>query len=188
MHLKNGAVILLKIMNNNDKVDPGAGFPEKILHNTAAKHLLNKYIDFVTIAVCRKEESAEKVLLPTSTTASNIVSINSMVIFRAKFSQQKKASHRRQTILKNFGMSLLYPWLQQQKSRKFQKILNRHYENVDSKLTLIFSNSLESAKVDGVLFFLSLLERKISHVCHECDEQCCIDKKQVTDLFSCCAA
>ena len=52
------------------------------------KHFSNKYIKLGTIAVSKKEQSANHV--STSTTASNIAGINNMMIFEAKFSLRKK--------------------------------------------------------------------------------------------------
>ena len=77
-------------------------------------HLFNEYINFVTIAVCKKYQVLTTPL-STSTTVSNIAGVNSIVIFRAKFLQKKKeAGRQRQIILENFGMSLLHPRPQRQ--------------------------------------------------------------------------
>ena len=49
----------------------------------------------------------------------NIAGINSMVIFRVKFSQgESQATHGRRVFLKNLGMSLLHPWLQRRVQEK----------------------------------------------------------------------
>ena len=58
-------------------------------------------------------------------------------------------------------MNLLYPWLQRRvQVSNFQKLLNYHYENVDTKLTLTLLNQLyigvENVK-DGGATFVHLL-------------------------------
>ena len=80
-------------------------------------------MNFLTIAVCKKEQGAGH--LPTCTTVSNIAGISSIMILREKVLQKKKkkeASHRIRIIFENLGMSLLHPWLHRQAQvKKFSK-------------------------------------------------------------------
>ena len=70
-------------MHNNNKINNSTGLPEKILNNKDTKALfVQVYIDFITIAVCKKKN---QVLLPTSTTVLNSACINNIMIFREKF-------------------------------------------------------------------------------------------------------
>ena len=85
---KNKAVVLLSTMHNDNKVDEETGFPEMILDYNAIKTAVDR-VD----QLCHKysvQKRTKRWPLAYFYNCLNIAGINSMVIFRAKFSQVKQ--------------------------------------------------------------------------------------------------
>ena len=150
---KNKAVALLSTMHNDNKVDKKTGLPKMILDYNATKAAVDR-VD----QLCHNYSVQKRIKrwsLAYFYNCLNIAGINSMVIFRAKFSQgESQATHGRRVFLENLGMSLLHPWLQRRvQEKQLPKILNLHCKNVGTKQTLRLLSQLhtkvESVKGDG---------------------------------------
>ena len=124
----------------------------------------------------------------------NIAGINSMVIFRAKFSQRvNEASHRCQVFLENLSMTLLHPWLQRrvqikQLPRATKLALRKCGYKIDTDSSQSATYQRGNRKRRWCHICPSSMDRKTVGMCKECDEPCCIDHKQVTVLCFYCAA
>ena len=107
---KNEAVVLPSTIQNDNKVDEEIGFPEMILDYNATKAAVYRVDQLCHNSVQKRTKRGP---LAYFYNCLNIAGINSMVIFRSKFSQGKsQATHSRRDFLENLGISLFHPWLQ----------------------------------------------------------------------------
>ena len=105
---KNKAVVLLSTMQNDNNVDEETGLPEMILDYNATKAAVDRLCHNYSV-----QKRTKSWPLAYFYNYLNIAGINSIPIFRSKFSRGKsQATHSRRDFLENFGMSLLHPWLQ----------------------------------------------------------------------------
>ena len=124
----------------------------------------------------------------------NIAGINSMVIFRAKFSQgESQATHGRRVFLESLGMSLLHPWLQRrvqvkQLPKNTKLTLQKCGYKTDIETSQSATHQGGKRKRRRCYICPASMDRKTADVGKECSEPCCVDHKQVTVLCSYCAA
>ena len=108
---KNKAVVLLSTMQKDNNVDEETGLPEMILDYNATKAAVDRVDQLCHNYSVQKRTKSWP--LAYFYNCLNIAGINSMPIFRSKFSQGKsQATHSRRDFLENLGMSLLHSWLQ----------------------------------------------------------------------------
>ena len=162
-------------MHNDNKVDEETGLPEMILDYNATKAAVDQLCHHYSVQKRKKRWP-----LAYFYNCLNIAGINSMVIFRSKFSQGKnQATHSRQIFLENLGMSLLHPWLQ----RRVQLI---HLPK-DTKLALQkcgYKTDVEASqsathrggKCQRRRCYIcpASMDRKTADVCKEFGEPCCV--------------
>ena len=143
------------------------------------KQLLIELINCVITTACRKGQSAGH--LPTSTTTTISPEINSMVIFRAKFSQgESQATHGRRVFLENLGMSLfIHGCSVECKKNSFPKILNLHCENVGAKRNYKQSATHQGGRRKRRRCYIcpASVDCKTADMCKECSGPCCVDHK-----------
>ena len=150
---KNKAVVLLSTMHNDKKVDEETGLPEMILDYNATKAAVDR-VD----QLCHNYSVQKRTMrwpLAYFYYFLNIAGINSMVIFRAKFSHgESQATHGRRVFLENLGMSLLHPWLQRRVQEKqlpkdTKLALQKCRYKTDIEALSQLHTKVESVKADG---------------------------------------
>ena len=146
---KNKAVVLLSTMHNNNKVDEETGLPKMILDYNATKAAVDR-VD----QLCHNysvQKRTKRWPLAYFYNCLNIAGINSMVIFRAQFSQgESQATHGRRDFLENLGMSFLNPCLQRRvQEKQLRKDTKLALQNVATKQTLRLLSQLH-IKVESV--------------------------------------